>query len=314
MRRLLTVLGLSLFFVSTLARAEWTPDGPLHLQIGFGAGGSTDTLGRLIASEIEEQMGWEVIVENKPGGGGVAMFSGISQAPADGQTIGIGVNIPILMNLVLRGDKLPFNADSFDYLATVTVAPLAIVAKADAPYNDFRELVAWSKENDGALLGFDAKPQEMTIRAINANNEGQFKLVSYKSGAESVQGVLGGHVAAGYSGGAHIQYVNSGDLKVLAVATADRHGYSPDTMTLREQGFDYAVEPYFFLAAPRGLPDDTRDALVAALDAAIASDRVAEMVVNTMHAEPRNLGAEGTRSKLVEGVADIRTLIDAAEG
>lgn len=306
-------LNLALIPMQASASSQWQPSGPIKLQIGFGAGGSTDTLGRIIAADIEKNTQWDVVVENKPGGGGVAMFSKLYRAKPNGLTIGMGVNIPILMNLVLRGEKLPFKADSFDYLGTVTVAPLAIVAKADAPFDNFKELVAYSQKNKGALFGFDAKPQEMTIRAVNKQDGGNFKLVSHKSGNEVLKNILGGHVVAGYSAGSHIKYLKSGELKMLAVATANRQAYSPDTQSLIEQGYDYAVEPYFYLAAPKGLPAEAKEALAKAIDDAIRSPKATEMIVNTMFAEPTNLGPEKTLTKLVDGVDDIQKLINATK-
>lgn len=313
LKKLLTIgsiLTASLIF-SQASIAQWAPKGPIKIQVGFGSGGITDTLGRAIASSVEKQTGWDVIVENKPGGGGVAMFSKISRSKADGQLIGLGVNLPILMNLVLRGDKLPFKADSFDYLATITVAPISIIARADAPFNTFAELVEYSKNTSGVLVGFDAKPQEMILRAVNKQHSAKFKPVTHKSGAEVIQSLLGGHVLASYGTGAHIKYINSGDFKMLAVATSTRQAYSPETKTLREQGYDYSVEPYFYFAAPKGLKSEVKSALETALDKAISSDEIKQIVVNSMFAKPINLGASGTQEKLFDGVKDITALINA---
>ena len=69
---------------------DWSPKGSIKLQIGFGAGGSTDTMGRLVAAQVEENTGWNVVVENKPGGGGVAMLSGLMNAKPDGSDTWIG--------------------------------------------------------------------------------------------------------------------------------------------------------------------------------------------------------------------------------
>lgn len=118
------------------AAEDWSPDGPLTIQIGFGAGGSTDTMGRVLANVMEENTGWNIVVENKPGGGGVAMFTSLSQRPANGDLIGMGVSIPVLVQLVQRGDQLPFDVDSFDYLGTVAKAELALVASKSAPFDD----------------------------------------------------------------------------------------------------------------------------------------------------------------------------------
>ncbi|MGB7301433.1 MAG: tripartite tricarboxylate transporter substrate binding protein, partial [Burkholderiaceae bacterium] len=218
--------------------ADWKPAGPLKIQIGFVAGGSTDTLGRLVAAAMEAQTGWNVIAENKPGGGGVAMFTGIAKAEPDGSVIGLGVNMPVMINLVLRGDKLGFTADSFDYLGTVTRAQLALVAAKDARFNNIAELVAYSKANGGAAIAFDAKPQELIMKQIDAKSGAGFKLVSTKGGSEILKLLLGGQVVAGFNAGAHIPYLEKGTLKMIASANDARHSYAPDTKTVREQGYD----------------------------------------------------------------------------
>ncbi|WP_120631511.1 tripartite tricarboxylate transporter substrate binding protein [Ruegeria sp. EL01] len=306
-------LAAALLTLPGAAFAEWEPDGPITLQIGFGSGGSTDTLGRAIAASMEESTGWDVIVENKPGGGGVAMFSSLVREDADGTTLGIGVTIPTLMNLATRGEKLPFKADSFDYLATIVLAPLALVAPADAPYNTVAEFVEHSKANGGSLIGFDAGPQRMIMRAVNKSADAGFEMVSHKSGAEIIQGLLGGQLQAGFGAGAHIQYLDSGDLKMLAVATQSRQGYSPDTPSFIEQGFPYSVEPYFYIAAPDGLDDEAKAALAKALDDAINSASMTELIGNIMQTTPNNLGPDGTEAKLVNGLSDISALLAASE-
>lgn len=300
--------GAMMLAASSAIAADWKPSGPIKLQIGFGAGGETDTIGRIVASVMEEQTGWDVVAENKPGGGGVAMFSGIAKAPADGTVIGLGVNMPIMINLVLRGDKLPFKLDSFDYLATVTRAQVAIVAKKDAPFNDIKGLVAHSKQKGGAAIAFDAKPQELLMRGVDKQDGAGFKLVSTKSSAEVLQYVLGGQVDAGFSAGKHIPYLDKGELKVLASANDGRHSYAPDVTSLREQGYDLFVDPYFYFAGPAGMPADVKAALAKALDAAITSPKVTKVVMNAFSTEVKNRGPEGTKKMLVDGIAGIKVL------
>lgn len=288
--------------------SAWEPDGPLKLQIGFGAGGETDTIGRVIAAALEEQTGWNVVAENKPGGGGIAMFTGIAAMPADGTVIGMGVNMPVMINLVLRGDKLPFDLDSFDYLATVARAPLVIIARGDAPFDDVNELAAWSRDNDGAAIAFDAKPQELMLQGIDRQEDAGFKLVSTKSAAEMMQYLLGGQVAASFSAGTHISYLEQGDVKMLASANSERHDYAPDVKTLQEQGYDLFSDPWFYLAAPAGLPDKAKTALAGALDKALQTKEVRKIVANTLSSQPVNLGPDGTKQMIVEGMDGVRVL------
>lgn len=288
--------------------AAWEPDGPLKLQIGFGAGGETDTIGRVIARELEAQTGWQVIAENKPGGGGLAMFTGIAAMPPDGTVIGMGVNMPVMINLLLRGDTLPFDLDSFDYLATVGRAPLVIIAKSDAPYDDVNGLAAWSRDNDGAAVAFDAKPQELILQRIDKQENAGFKLVSTKSAAEMIQYLLGGQVAASFSAGTHIPYMESGDVKMLASANSARHDYAPDVKTLREQGYDLFSDPWFYIAAPAGLTEEAKAALAGALDEALRTEAVKKVVSNTLSSQPVNLGPEGTRQMFTEGMEGVEVL------
>ena len=294
--------------ISTAAVADWTPSGPINLQIGFGAGGSTDMLGRAIGKEIEDQYGWKVVVENKPGGGGIAMFTKIAVAKPDGLKIGMGVSMPTLINLVMRGDKLTFDLDSFDYLATVANAQLAMVARSDAPFDDIAGLIEHSKSKGGAIVAFDAKPQELVMKLIDGKSGAGFKLVSTESGAEMIQNLLGSHVDAAFNGGPHIQYLESGDLKMLASVSASRFNYSPDTKTLIEQGYQIYVDPWWYIAAPAGLPSEAKDNLAEAFNSAINSENVSKVVQNVLKLQPNNLGPEGSKEMMVGGLANIAVL------
>ncbi|RBI83773.1 tripartite tricarboxylate transporter substrate binding protein [Rhodosalinus halophilus] len=295
----------------TVAQADWAPDGPIKFVSGFGTGGSVDALARKVAEHIEDKRGWDVVVENRPGGGGVAMFSQLAHMDPDGQTIGIGVTFPIMMNLVVRGDKLPFDNDSFDYLGTVAVAPLSIVARADAPFDTFPELLDHARETDGATLATGGPAQEMVVAAVEAQSPTGLKSVPHKSGAASLQSILGGHVDAGFSGGAHVQYVEAGDMKVIASATKERDPTNPDRMTLVEHGYPYWIDAYFHVAAPAGLPEDARSALEQALDEAVSSEEVAGLI-RGMSQRPVNVGGEATAAMMREGTESVLNLVEAS--
>lgn len=291
-----------------MAHADWAPNGTLKLQIGFGAGGSTDTIGRIVAKVMKEQTGWNVIAENKPGGGGVAMFAGIANRPADGSVIGLGVNMPILVNLVNRPDELGFNLDSFDYLGTAARAQLALFARADAPFDDVAGLIAHAKANGGAALAFDAKPQELAMRHVMQKAGTEFQFLSTKGGSENLKLVLGGQAIAGFEAGEHLPFIEKGEIKMIASMNNTRHNYAPDTPTLPEQGYDIHVDPVFFFATGKGTPEDARAALVAALAAALDSDEVKTVVLNSLKSPIENLGPEGTEKMLRDGVVNVGAL------
>lgn len=269
-------------------------------------------MGRIVAAEVEANTGWNVVVENKPGGGGVAMLSGLMNAKPDGLTIGLAVNVPILINLAKRGDTLPFKIDSFDYIATVTKAEVALVAKADAPFNDLEGLVALGKTKKMAVA-FDAATQQMIMSAVKNQAGIDFKFVKHESGAEQIQSLLGGHVDVGCPAGSHIKYLESGDLKMIAAFGKDRYSYAPETKTLIESGYNYYVDPYYYLAAPKGLPADVKATLAAVFDKAINSDKVKTALANTLKAKPYNIGPEGTFKMMSDGVPAVKKLIEASK-
>ena len=298
--------GLSVSLAS-MAHADWAPNGPLTLQIGFGAGGSTDTIGRVVAKVMKDQTGWNVIAENKPGGGGVAMFTGIANRPADGRVIGLGVNMPILVNLVNRADQLNFDLDSFDYLGTAARAQLALIARADAPFDDVAGLIEYAKSNN-APLAFDAKPQELAMRKVMQDAGVEFQFLSTKGGAENVKLILGGQAIAGFEAGEHLTFLESGDLKMIASMNDSRHNYAPEVLTLPEQGFPIYVDPVFFFATAAGTPDEAREALTEALANALASDEVTTVVFNSLKSPIVNMDPDGTREMLDGGLANVGQL------
>ena len=288
--------------------ADWEPSGDLKLQIGFGAGGSTDVMGRVLAKVMEEQTGWNIVAENKTGGGGVAMFTGISQMPAKGNVIGLGVNMPILVNLVNRGDELPFDLDSFDYLGTISKAELALVASKDAPFDDLKGLIEHAKANGGTPIAFGAPPQKLLMEVAARESGAEFSMVTTKGGAETMQFILGGQVMAGFGSGEHLPYLESGDMKVIAGSNEERLSYSPDTMTFIESGINAYVDPYFFLATRKGTAPEAVAAIANAIDTAMKSPEMAEIVENATKGSPLNLGPEGTKNMLVDGLDNVKVL------
>tara|TARA_B100000795_G_scaffold209419_1_gene162981 strand:- start:2794 stop:3744 length:951 start_codon:yes stop_codon:yes gene_type:complete len=310
MKKLLGTLCLTAAIASSFVAnaADWKPNGTLRLQIGFGAGGSTDTMGRILAKVMKEQTGWNIIAENKTGGGGIAMFTGIATMPAKGNVIGLGVNMPVLVNLTLNSDKIPFDLNSFDYLGTVAKAQLALIAHKDAPFNNLAEMVSYAKNNDGLAIGTGAKPQQLLMDFINRQDGAGFRYVSTKGEAETHKLILGGQVLAGFSAGTHIKYLESGDFKMIASSNVTRHDYAPNAQTFIEQGYSAYVEPVFYLATTANTPDDAKAALAKAIDNAMSSPEVQKVVRNAARSPAMNLGPEKTKKMMFDGLENVKVL------
>lgn len=287
---------------------DWAPEGPLTLQIGFGPGGTTDTIGRVLTATMREQTGWNIVAENVTGGGGIAMLTGIARRPAGNDVVGLGVTMPVLINLVRRGAELGFDLDSFAYLGTLANAQLALAARADAPYANLEEFLAYAAENPGLTVGFDAPPQQALLAAVARDAGLTFNLVSMESSADGVRFLLGNQIAAAFSAGSHLPYVETGEMVTLGSANHDRLSYAPDAPTFRELGYNYYVDPYYFMAMHAGSDPEAVAAIAAALEAALQAPAMVEVIQNINQTPPLNLGPQGTSDMLHDALEVAQTL------
>ena len=303
------VLAIGTAFAGAVSAEDWAPSGPLMFQIGFGAGGSTDAMGRVIAKVMEEKTGWNVVVENKPGAGGVAMFTGISKAKPNGQVIGMGVSTPIHLQLLKRGDELSFKIDDFAYLSSVARGQLALVADKDAPFDDLESMVNYAKANGPLAVALNASPPKLLLGAVSRETGAEFQFVNTKGGAESMKLLMGGQVMAAFAGGSHGPYIESGDMKMIAVGNSERHASAPDAKTIAEQGYGVFVDPTFYIATTKGTDAAIIEALSDAISNALASDEVIEVVRNAAKTTVLNLGPKATHSLMVDGLPVMKKLI-----
>ena len=302
------VFGLVALGGGITANAGWKPDGQLTLQIGFGAGGSTDTLGRVLAKVMKEQTGWSIVAENKTGGGGMAMFTGIAKMPPRGKVIGLGVNMPVLVNLVRRPNEIDFDLGSFDYLGTISKAELALVASADAPFDNLQEMFAFAKQQGALPVAFGAPPQKLLIDVAALETGVNFNLVTTEGGAETMKLILGGQVLVGFSSGEHFPHVEAGKMKVIASANAQRLSYAPDVGTFVEAGVNAFVDPWFYLATTKGTDPDAVKSISRAIAKALKSPQMKEITQNAIKNDPLNLGPDGTQRMMQDGLANVRIL------
>ena len=214
------------------ARAEWKPTGPVTIIIPFGAGGSTDVFGRVFAAELETQTGWNVLVENRPGAGGVIGQLEVVNAAPDGQTLGLSSTSMFSMQPFMEGGSDELQPDSVDFLGTLSMIPYAIVAGAQAPFDDLKSLADYSKTNGPAkfsstseqlTLGMEQLAKEVGIAFVSAQTSGS---------GESLQLVAGRHADFTISGGVHVPFVLDGRMKVLAHFTDERGSYAADATTV----------------------------------------------------------------------------------
>jgi tripartite-type tricarboxylate transporter receptor subunit TctC len=257
----LAVIGV--FAAAGSAVAEY-PDKPVTMYIGYKAGGGTDTVGRVIAKILGEQLGQQINVVNKPGaGGGIAVMT-LQRANADGYTLLMNPSGTISTAPQIN-EKLTYTVDDFDYIGMATAFQIGLVAPADRPYDDLAGFVAYAKANPGAKYATLNPASKMVMDYLAAKEGLDVNYVPVKGGAGMINVVLGNQVDMGYSGGIHQRHPEK--IKLIGALSSERHAAAPNVSTFQESGYPLVINMQTTLVAPKGTPAD----VIAKLEAALAA-------------------------------------------
>lgn len=311
-RVLAALLAVSSFGGLDKVHADWKPTKPVRVVIGFGAGGTTDVLGRLVAKKIEDIKGWKVIVENKTGAAGALAVADIKTTTPDGYIVGL-VSTGLFSLTPYLAPNSPYQAEDLDYLGTIGTIEFALVVDKDAPFDDLAGMAAFSKKNGPITFSSTAKLGELTMQRLGEHFG--FKIVSSQTSgsSQSLLLVLGGHAQATISGGVHVPYIESSKAKIIASLSDMRADYAPNVKTLQEQGAgDVTLSEYFLFFSPKGMPADVKAAWAAAIDEAVNTPEVKEHVAK-LFSRRINLGADGARTDVMRQAKTWRDWLEKAK-
>ena len=245
-----SVLLLTLGF-AVPALAEY-PTKPVQLLIPYGGGGTTDVTARMLANLAQKDFAKPIVVVNRPGGGGVLMHELLAQAKPDGYTLGVVPTGVLTRTPFLR--KVRYNAEKdFTYIMLFALWQYGLVVQADSPWKTLGEFLDYAKKNPGKVTYSTAGTGSAQYLAMEylAQKEGiKWTHIPYKGGIKAVTALLGGHVTACAQAVEWKPYVESGQLRLLAVLGAERIPAFPEVKTLKELGYDYAVISGPGLAGP----------------------------------------------------------------
>jgi len=278
------VAGLAVGFGLASSAFAW-PDKPVTIIVPFPPGGSTDNLARAIAPGLQAQLGQNFVVDNKPGATGTIGAGLVKRAPADGYTLFVSSLGPFVIAPHLY-KSVPYDPNQdFDLLTVAVQAPNVLVVPATSPHKTVADVI-------GALK---AQPDKMSFASSGAGSSDHLTAelfwqqsgtkgvhVPYKGGAPAITDLLGGQVDASFQNiNAIIQQVRAGKLRALAITSAGRSPLLPEVPTLAEAGVKGAdVYSWQAVAAPKGLPEDVKKKLHAALIASLNTAEVKEKFVS----------------------------------
>lgn len=264
MKTLISAAVAALITVST-TYADWAPEGPMKVLIGFRAGGGADTMARLIAEDLNTEYGWTVLPENVTGAGGAVMARQIKGSPADGLTIGVGITETFAYGMLASRDA-GYVQDDFSYLATLAGTQMGIVAKSDSGWNTMSDVIAAAKS--GTEISFGSMTPRLADGAyyIGKENGVEFNIVSsYQGGKAVLNAINAADIDIGWVAGPQAAGVVAGDLVNLVNGEDQPLKASPDAQTLSDIGVDFYFGATFAAIAPSGLPAEVETALSEAI-------------------------------------------------
>jgi tripartite-type tricarboxylate transporter receptor subunit TctC len=260
----------------TTAHADEFPSRTVTIVSPYQAGGTSDIIARILAQKLSERWGKNVIVENRPGANGGIGVTAVTHSTPDGHTLLAVASSALTINPLFY-PKLPYNVDRdlAPITRTGTVANVLVV-NPSVPANSVQALIALAK----------AKPGQLSYASQGNGSNGQvtgelFKQranidilhVPYKGSAPAVQDLLAGQVQLMFDNlPSVLQLIRSGQLRALAVTTAERDPQLPDTPTIAESGLSgFDTSAWFALLAPKATPDAVRAEIERAAVAALTT-------------------------------------------
>ena len=236
--------------------AQPYPSKPIKLVVPFAAGSATDSVGRILAQELSQRLGQNVLVENRPGANGQLAAAFVAKSAPDGYTLFMATNTTNAANPHLYR-TLPYDPiRDFEPIVRVGTLPFMLVVTASLPVDSTAQLIAYAKSHPGALAYAAANSTSLVgAETINVSAGTDLLRVPYKSSPEAILDLTAGRLQVMVADFVTaMPQVKAGKLKVLAVATAKRSSLLPDVPPIADtiKGFD--LTSWHGLFAPAGTP------------------------------------------------------------
>jgi tripartite-type tricarboxylate transporter receptor subunit TctC len=248
-------MGSALLATAASAFAQAYPNKPVTLIVPWPPGGSTDRHLRGLAEIASKYLGQNIVVENKPGGGGTIGPSQMAlSAKPDGYTLS---QFPMGMLRIPHMQKSPWNPlTDFSYIIGVTGYTFGLTVRADSPYKTFNEYIEAARKEPGkidyASTGIGTTPH-LNIEEVAMNAKVTLNHVPFKGNADSTQALLGGHVMAQSDATGWDKYVDGGQMRLLVTFGETRTKRWPNVPTAKELGYGVVSTSPYGIAGPKGM-------------------------------------------------------------
>ena len=291
---LFLMLGLFVWGIGSAAAKEDWPMKQIDFVNPWGAGGAADVQARKLAEIISRDLGQPLVVRNVTGAGGAIAYNEVHRAKPDGYTL---IWYSGAINTLGARKQISFDYHAFDPIAGVGFETVTIAVNKTAPWKDFREFIAYIKQNPGKLTMGNSgigSVTHMVPVAMAAKVGTQIVHVPFGTGL-AVAALMGGKIDASSQHPAEIlSQVKAGEVRVLAVSSEKRINLWPNVPTMKESGVDLVFDQWRGIAAPKGTPPMVIDKMSTVVKKAVESkewiDFTASVGTTSQYLDPAAFG------------------------
>jgi len=290
------------------------PGGITRILVGFPPGQATDQVARMVAERLSGTLGWQFIVENKPGQGGSIVLSQLARSPADGTVVTLSALAAYSVNPYLYTTLQYDSMRDFDPISLVADLPLALVVHPSVPAKTLKELVDYAKANPDKLSHMSAGNGTLShLMMEDFKQRAGIRMlhVPYKGSPPAMLDLIAGTVQVGLDTVTVTQpHVKAERLRLIAAGTRERLPAFPDTPTIAESGYPgFEAVAWIALSAPKGTPRALRDRINAEVGRALADPEFTGRM-RAIGAQPRPSTVDGFGSFLAAEQARWKTLVE----
>jgi len=312
-RRLLLAAG-SLAALST-AWAQSYPSRQITLIVPFAPGGPADFLGRLIGRRMGEDLGQQIVIDNRPGANTIIAAQVVAKANPDGYTLLMAIDGTLVMNPFLYS-KLAYDPfKDFAPISLIALVPSALVGNINIPVNSIAELVEQEKAKPGTFqIGISTPTSQVNVGLLNMMAGTAFGMVPYRGGTTQITGILAGDIPLGMESiNVALPLWRDKRLKILGLVSAQRLSLAPEIPTIDETFPGYDLGIWQSIVAPAGTTPEVLDKLHGSIRRVLALPDVREKLVGA-GIEPASSATPAEFAAFIRSQADVRARVIQAVG
>lgn len=312
------VVSLGVFAISLAisgAQAAWPDDQPIKIIVPQAPGGTNDTVARLVAVELGNNLKQTVIVENKPGAAGAIGIQALIQAKPDGYTLGLASDSAAILNVVRP--NLPFNfPGDVIGIGLIGEQPISVAVSARAPYKSLKEVIAAGQKSPGEISYGSSgvgTNQHIVGEWLSKLTNSQFIHIPYKGGGAAISDLVSGQIPFAVLGLAPmLAQQKAGKVNIVAVTSSKRDGSVPNAPTLKELGIPIELVQWNGLVAPAKTPAPIVKRLSDALVKSLASNNL-RVQLQEAGMQPKSIAGQEFDAYMQQNSKMWSTLIPALQ-